>query len=336
MTAPAASDAAPPARRRRRPGAAGSGAALPDAASSDPTPPGAAPFDATRSDAAPSDAAGSDAARSDPTRPEAVSAAPPMPPGTVPPAGAGSPPGPDEAASGPLPPGASAPAASPARPRARRHPLRPWLSGVAAALLLLWAAGFAAFVHRALRPPAAPPPSDGIVALTGGAGRIEAALRLLAAGGGRELLVSGVECGVELDTLARRAGLDGAALAGRVTLGRRARTTRGNAAEVAAWVAARGLRSLTVVTASYHMPRALAELGRALPGVVLRPDPVLPPALRGVESLGTLRMMGGEYSKWLLARAGLSRLLPAGVAPGGRCAVERMPRDAWHGRGALG
>ena len=43
--------------------------------------------------------------------------------------------------------------------------------------------------------------------------------------------------------------------------------TRGNAAETAEWARAHQVRSLIVVTSAYHMPRALAELGRDLPDV---------------------------------------------------------------------
>lgn len=199
-------------------------------------------------------------------------------------------------------------------PRLHRGALMALTAALALALAA-WLGGFALFVQGALTPAAAPPVSDGIVALTGGAERIETALRLLAQGGGRVLLVSGVACGADLAELARRSGVAPAPLAARVTLGRKARTTLGNAEETAGWARAEGLHSLTVVTAGYHMARALAEIGRALPEVALRPDPVMPPALRGTESLATLRMMLGEYDKWLAVRVGLSRLVPARLLP---------------------
>jgi uncharacterized SAM-binding protein YcdF (DUF218 family) len=97
------------------------------------------------------------------------------------------------------------------------------------------------------------------------------------------------------------------ALRSRVTLGRSATTTRGNAAETAEWAHANALASLIVVTAGYHMPRALAELSRAMPGLTLYPAPVLPPAMRQ-PGLTELRLLAGEYSKWLAAEAGLSAL----------------------------
>lgn len=178
----------------------------------------------------------------------------------------------------------------------------------------LWAAGFAAF-NGDVRHPASPPPaSDGIVALTGGADRVATAMRLLAGGQAPLLLVSGVGGGAELAGLMRHAaaGPDGGepletetmerVTVGRVTLGRDAASTAGNAQETAGWAQAHGMRSLIVVTAGYHMPRALLELRRALPGVVLHPAPVRPPALRGGLDPGTLRVLATEYDKLLAVR----------------------------------
>jgi uncharacterized SAM-binding protein YcdF (DUF218 family) len=173
-------------------------------------------------------------------------------------------------------------------------------------LLLAWAAGFAWFVHRTGRPGHMPPPADGIVALTGGADRVQAAVHLLNLGLGKKLLISGVAHGTELSDLARKNGFDAGSLADRITLGHVATTTHGNAAETRDWVVANHIRSLIVVTAGYHMPRALTELARALPGVTLYPAPVLPPAMRGAPDRSTLRLLAGEYTKWLAAEIGLS------------------------------
>ena len=74
------------------------------------------------------------------------------------------------------------------------------------------------------------------------------------------------------------------------------------------------MRSLLVVTAGYHMPRALLEIGRALPEEILYPVPVQPPALRGPGGVGTARLLAVEYTKWLAAHLGLARLHP-GEAP---------------------
>jgi uncharacterized SAM-binding protein YcdF (DUF218 family) len=192
------------------------------------------------------------------------------------------------------------------------HPRPVRLAALVALILALgWVAGFAWFVHVAIRSPEPPPRADGIVALTGGADRVETALHLLAAGRAGLLLVSGVGGAAEFAELAHRAGVN-QALAARVTLGRAAASTRGNAVETAEWAHANRIHSLIVVTAGYHMPRALAELSRTLPDVALHPVPVLPPALRDGHEMSALRLLAGEYTKWLATEAGLSVLASRG------------------------
>jgi uncharacterized SAM-binding protein YcdF (DUF218 family) len=195
--------------------------------------------------------------------------------------------------------------------------------------LLAAVGGFAWFVSIASRTVPPPPQADGIVALTGGADRVETALRLLAEGRGRKLLVSGTGGNAELATLAHRAGVDPMPIAARVTLGRDAITTRGNADETAAWARANGVRSLLVVTAAYHMPRALIEIARAAPDLTLYPVPVTPEALRerglGVDVM-RLRLMAEEYVKFLVASVDLTALLPARRAHN-EPLREDQPRD---------
>jgi len=188
--------------------------------------------------------------------------------------------------------------------------MRGRLAGLAVIGVLAWGVGFGWFVHAARQIGDPPPAADGVVALTGGAGRIEAALQLLAGDHARVLLISGVGHAAELADIVRRAGFDPAVLEERITLGRAATSTVGNAAETAEWVRRHNVHSLIVVTASYHMPRAMTELTRALPDVTLYPDPVVPPALRGAGEPGAMRMLAGEYTKLLLATVGLAQLFP--------------------------
>lgn len=178
---------------------------------------------------------------------------------------------------------------------------------VLAVLALAWAGGFAWFIHATGATPPLPDRADGIVALTGGTERVETALHLLAGGRAGRLLISGVGGAADFAVLAHRAGVD-PGLAPRVTLGRAALTTRGNAEETAAWARQHRLGTLIVVTADYHMPRALAELSRSLPEVALFPAPVQPAGLRDGLGLGGLRLLAGEYMKFLAAEAGLSGL----------------------------
>ncbi len=179
----------------------------------------------------------------------------------------------------------------------------------AAVLAAAWLAGFVWFADQALLTPTPPPAADGIVALTGGADRIATAILLLRDKRARLLLISGVGPGAALPPLLRGTGVDPASVQDRVTLGRDATDTLGNAAETAAWVRQNGLHSLIVVTAGYHMKRALTELARALPDVALYAVPVVPPAMRGAKGFSALRLLAGEYTKWLASAVGLTRLL---------------------------
>jgi uncharacterized SAM-binding protein YcdF (DUF218 family) len=185
---------------------------------------------------------------------------------------------------------------------------------VLVAVLLALGVSFLRFVQQASRTADPPPHADGIVVLTGGADRIEAALRLLENGAADRLLVSGIGGGADLKDLARSAGADSVPFAGRVTLGRGAATTHDNAAETASWAQQAGVHSLIVVTAAYHMPRALTEIGRALPGVQLYPAPVLPPGILRADDWPTaagLRLLAEEWTKLLAAKFGLTALEPA-------------------------
>lgn len=194
--------------------------------------------------------------------------------------------------------------------------IRKWRIGLAAVSALLlgdgaaWALGFAVFTGAARQTRDTPGTADGIVVLTGGAKRIETALRLLADGYAPLLLVSGVAGGADLTDLDREVPLD-ADHAARVTLGRSAQSTLGNAAETASWSRTHGIKRLIVVTAGYHMPRALLELRRTLPDVELYPVPVQSPARYSKARAHTL---ASEYDKLLAVRLGLDRLLRNGDA----------------------
>jgi uncharacterized SAM-binding protein YcdF (DUF218 family) len=156
--------------------------------------------------------------------------------------------------------------------------------------------------------------ADGIVVLTGGPFRLAAAAQLLSEGLGRRLLVSGVNHLTTRDDLFRTSGLTHALFACCVDIGYSAHDTSGNAEEAKEWVEAHRFARLIVVTSSYHMPRSLTELGRALPAVTLLPYPVVPRTLRDERwwlQLGTIRLLFTEYLKFLpsAARFGVARLL---------------------------
>lgn len=175
--------------------------------------------------------------------------------------------------------------------------------------LLLWLGGFIWFLRATQETAMDDTVTDAIVVLTGGAERVETGFRLLSEGLAPRLFVSGVHPDSRLADLARGAGADPARLVGRVELGHAAASTRGNAAEIAAWAKTREIASIRLVTAGYHMPRARTELRRALPAIRVVSHPVTPARLREDGAFWRPRVWGlmlSEYMKFLGAEAGLS------------------------------
>ena len=182
---------------------------------------------------------------------------------------------------------------------------------LALGLLLLWVGGFIWFLRAVQAGAADASATDAIVVLTGGTERVETGFRLLDEGLAPRLFVSGVHPESRLADLARGAGLDPARLQGRVELGHAAASTRGNAVEIAAWASLRGTKTITLVTAGYHMPRARTELRRAMPGLLVQAHPVTPARLRAEGAFWQPRNWGllfGEYMKFLGAELGLSAI----------------------------
>ncbi len=192
----------------------------------------------------------------------------------------------------------------PLRPR-RRVPL--WVTVLLTAAGA-WIVGLLAFVDTARTPPADPGrPTDAVVVLTGGSERVATGFRLLTEGVSDRLFISGVFEDTRLSDLLATASLtDDSVSPDAVTLGRVARDTRGNAREVAAWVAANRIGSVRLVTANYHMPRALLELRTTLPSLAIVPHPVTPGMVR-LEAWwrwpGTASLIVTEYTKYLVALA---------------------------------
>ncbi|MDX9860431.1 MAG: YdcF family protein [Rhodospirillales bacterium] len=192
-------------------------------------------------------------------------------------------------------------------PRRRRKVRR--LSVLLAAILVLavggWGAGLLWFVEQI--PKAVEDgttPTDAIVVLTGGQGRLDEALALLAANLAGRLFVSGVYRGVDVKTLLDTARSGSSVPENLIGIGD-ATNTVGNAAETAAWARYFGIRSIRLVTASYHMPRSLLEFRHALPEVRVVPHPVFSDNVKQKEWWawpGTTALIAREYTKYLLVR----------------------------------
>tara|TARA_R110002110_G_scaffold85816_4_gene223875 strand:+ start:218454 stop:219083 length:630 start_codon:yes stop_codon:yes gene_type:complete len=180
-------------------------------------------------------------------------------------------------------------------------------------LALAWVIGLFLFVDRIPvvtatgdGGPQSSTPTDAIVVLTGGRGRVERGTELLARSVAGSMLISGVGANVSARDLIPPQKLKSATLECCVTLGRAARNTRENAVETAGWVAANGVTSLRLVTADFHMPRSLLEFHARLPDVKLLPDSVKSENVRLTRWWlwpGTAFLLVGEYNKYLAARA---------------------------------
>jgi len=160
---------------------------------------------------------------------------------------------------------------------------------------LVWMLGFAWFALL-LPQPLDGRPSDAIVVLTGGAGRIDRGLALLRAGAAKRMFISGVDRTVRPTELAAQYDTPNRLFECCITLGREAIDTRSNALETARWLDRRDYRTVRLITTDWHMRRAAFELRQTLPErTVLFYD--------AVPSRPSLTMLVKEYDKYLLRRA---------------------------------
>lgn len=174
------------------------------------------------------------------------------------------------------------------------------------ALLLAWLGGLFWFVHDAqtLSPPEKPEAVDAIVVLTGGSNRMETGFNLLKEGLGKKLFISGVYRGLEVKTLMKLFKQESSSrLECCVAMGN-AENTMENASETAAWLKAENYQTFYLVTANYHMRRALLEFNGAALGFNVIPYPVSPDRLdiKGWWRDSSARgLVLREYSKYLVS-----------------------------------
>ena len=162
-------------------------------------------------------------------------------------------------------------------------------------LFLAWMIGFAWFAVDLPRAAPDDTRTDSAVVLTGGPGRIDRGLELVAADRADRLLVSGVDRNVKPAELAAEYGGSESLFDCCIDLGFQAVDTRSNALEVARWAARRDDKSVRLITSDWHMRRARLELERALPADIA----VVTDAVATAPSLATLFK---EYNKFLTRR----------------------------------
>lgn len=168
-----------------------------------------------------------------------------------------------------------------------------------------WCAGLSSFIQSATAPPPAEPlqKRDAIVVLTGGSNRLDTGFDLLEKGAGGKLFISGVYRGTEIKMLLKhwrdepQSSLDCC-----VVLGFDADNTAGNAVETVAWLRKENYTSLYLVTANYHLKRALLEFSRIAPDLDITPFPVAPDHLDlnlWWQSPATRNLILREYTKYI-------------------------------------
>ena len=162
---------------------------------------------------------------------------------------------------------------------------------------IAWCLGFAAFMLTLSRPLEGTT-TDAIVVPTGGPGRIDRGLELMARHQAKRMLVTGVAPGVGAADLAREYHAPPALFACCVDLGTDAVDTRSNAEESAAWVRLHRYTTVRLVSSDWHVRRARMELNAALGRSVL----VL---ADGVPSSPRLMTLIAEYNKLILRRVAL-------------------------------
>jgi uncharacterized SAM-binding protein YcdF (DUF218 family) len=196
--------------------------------------------------------------------------------------------------------------------------------------LVLLAIGFIVFANSVDREHVVPQgPADGIAVLTGGVARIDEAMELLAEGKAKRVLITGVNRTTTTDELKELASQGDQYFSCCVDIDKEARNTIDNATETSQWVALNHYGSIIVVTSNYHMPRALAELARVMPGVTLIPYSVVDNSVhleRWWTYPGTTKLLMSEYLKYLpaLGRLGATNLVRL-VLTGGSTTPADVP-----------
>jgi uncharacterized SAM-binding protein YcdF (DUF218 family) len=143
----------------------------------------------------------------------------------------------------------------------------------------LWVAGFIIFTGSicSMNEPQIPFKADAAIVLTGGTNRVGKGLDLLSQNRTQNLLVSGVHKDVEVkDIVALWNNHTQPTPTCCITLGREAGNTIGNAQEAKKWIDHIQAKTVFLITANYHMPRALVEFHHELPHITVIPYPVKP------------------------------------------------------------
>lgn len=174
---------------------------------------------------------------------------------------------------------------------------------------LIWASGFVLFIidiEKYQAPPSPLPKTEAIIVLTGGSDRLKAGLSLLKNGSAEKLFLSGVHKSVRKKDLAIQDSLP-------VDFGYLAESTIDNAYEARTWLEKEKASSFFLVTAHYHMRRAILEFNQRLEEYNIVPYPIVPGDFfisPWWQNSFLVTLVLNEYNKYIvsLGRAGIRSL----------------------------
>lgn len=146
--------------------------------------------------------------------------------------------------------------------------------------------------------------TDAIIVLTGGRNRISEGIKLLNENLADKLFISGVPENISIGQIEKQAKIK-ADDENKIELGRKAKNTIENAIETEEWIKKNNIKSIRLVTSSYHIPRSLQEfivyvtMGNDLEVVL---NPIYSPNVnhKWWKSWGTFRLLMMEYNKFLI------------------------------------
>lgn len=152
---------------------------------------------------------------------------------------------------------------------------------------------------------------DAVIVATGGQGRIQQGLKLLAQTDAEMMLITGVGRGINKLTLTNSLVLteeERRLLSCCVDIDLTAMDTAGNAVATAKWAKQKEISQLLLVTANYHLPRAQLIFSRLDTDLTFSFWAVMPEDLdvtKWYKSWQQLRLLGREFAKYSIARLGV-------------------------------
>ncbi len=150
--------------------------------------------------------------------------------------------------------------------------------------------------------------ADAIVVLTGGSGRLEYGLQLLAENKAKTLFISGAGAKVSVADIINQAPKNYRAkiAKSRIILGHMAENTIGNAQETAEWLEKARYHKILLVTSDYHTPRAMLELSEQLKTVQIIAAPVSENKIylyKWLEDAESRALILSEYHKYIASKS---------------------------------